>query len=85
MGWRVIAKKNRERTGQFSAVRTRPESFSTYEGKVKRYFPAPLSESDTSDVRQLAWTIASGHKFFVTRDERLLGKSTLLYQTRKNL
>jgi len=73
-------KRNRERTGQFSVVRARPETFSMFEKKVKRYFPAPLSESDTSDIRQLAWTIAAGHRFFVTRDERLLGLSASLYR-----
>jgi len=76
----IDRKKNRERTGQFEIARTRPDMFTLFEDRVRPLFPDSLAESDFSDIRQLAWTIASGHRFFVTRDENLLGLSTLLYK-----
>ena len=64
----------------FTAVRTRHDRFAAAESTVKQYFRSPLSESDASDVRQLAWTIASGCRFFVTRDEKVLNLSSQLYR-----
>ena len=72
--------RNRQRAAQFTAVRTRHDKFAAAESTVKQYFCSPLSESDASDVRQLAWTIASGCRFFVTRDEKVLNLSSRLYR-----
>ena len=72
--------RNRQRAAQFTAVRTRHDRFAAAESTVKQYFRSPLSESDASDVRQLAWTIASGCRFFVTRDEKVLNLSSRLYR-----
>lgn len=71
---------NRQHAGQFTPVRTRHDKFAAAESKVKQYFRHPLSESDASDVRQLAWTVASGCRFFVTRDEKVLNLSHRLYR-----
>jgi GNAT superfamily N-acetyltransferase/predicted nucleic acid-binding protein len=71
---------NRRRAAQFASVRTRPDKFAAAESTVKQYFRSPLSKSDASDVRQLAWTIASGCRFFVTRDEKVLNLSPRLYR-----
>ena len=71
---------NRRRAAQFASVRTRPDKFAAAESTVKQYFRSPLSESDASDVRQLAWTIASGCRFFVTRDEKVLNLSPRHYR-----
>jgi GNAT superfamily N-acetyltransferase/predicted nucleic acid-binding protein len=71
---------NRRRAAQFASVRTRPDKFAAAESTVKQYFHSPLSKSDASDVRQLAWTIASGCRFFVTRDEKVLDLSPRLYR-----
>lgn len=72
--------RNRQHTAQFIAVRARRDKFAAAESTVKEYFRSPLSESDASDVRQLAWTIASGCQFFVTRDEKVLNLSSRLYR-----
>ena len=71
---------NRRYAGQFVSVRPRHDKFVAAESKLKQYFRHPLSESDASDIRQLAWTVASGCRFFVTRDEKLLNLSHRLYR-----
>ena len=71
---------NRQRAAQFAYVRPRRDKFAVAESKVKRHFRSPLSESDASDIRQLAWTIAAGCRFFVTRDEKVLTLSPLLHR-----
>ena len=71
---------NRRHARRFAIVRTAPGKFSAAERAVKRYFRSYLTNSDASDIRQLAWTIASGCRFFVTRDEKVLDLSLQLYQ-----
>jgi len=39
---------------------------------VRPYFPEQLRIQDKSDIKQIAYTIASGADFFVTRDRRLV-------------
>jgi predicted nucleic acid-binding protein/GNAT superfamily N-acetyltransferase len=46
----------------------------------KSFFPYNLSESDASDLRQLARTIAADVKFFVTRDGPLLEQAEDIYE-----
>lgn len=72
--------RNRKRTARFTVLRAGHDAFSAIERKVKTFYRTPLSESDASDVRQLAWTIASHQSIFVTRDENLLNLSLQLYQ-----
>ena len=42
--------------------------------------PQPRSESDISDLRQIAWSIAGSVEVFVTRDQALLSSRDALYQ-----
>jgi predicted nucleic acid-binding protein/GNAT superfamily N-acetyltransferase len=72
--------RNRNRTARFTVLRPQHDRFSSIERKVRKFFRAPLSESDESDVRQLAWAIASGQSIFVTRDENLLDLASQLYR-----
>lgn len=71
---------NRQHVTKFSPIRTLPGKFAAAESAVKQCFRNPLSKSDASDIRQLAWTIASGCRFFVTRDEKVLDLSPRLYR-----
>lgn len=70
--------RNRQRVKHFAVVRCAYDKFAAAEQRLKPYCPKALSESDRSDIRQLAWTIASGCRYFVTRDENVLSLSTLL-------
>ena len=72
--------RNRKRTARFTVLRPQHDRFSSIERKVRTFFRVPLSESDASDVRQLAWAIASDRSIFVTRDENLLDLAPQLYR-----
>ena len=47
---------------------------------LRSLFPDPLTESDKSDIRQLARSIAAGADFFVTRDEFLLDNTDEIFR-----
>ena len=48
---------------------------------IRRFFPKKLSDTDESDLRQLAKTISHGVKFFITRDKGLLHVADQVYET----
>ncbi len=72
--------RNRQRVAQFTVLRTQHIAFVAVERKVRQILGNPLSDSDASDVRQLAWAVASGYRFFVTRDNKILNLSHQLYR-----
>ena len=47
---------------------------------LRELFPLKITEQDSSDIRHLAKTLASGIQVFVTRDGPLLKKGDLLYE-----
>lgn len=49
--------------------------------QLENIFTKHIGESDQSDLRQLAKTIASGTQFFITRDEKILKKAPELNAT----
>jgi predicted transcriptional regulator/predicted nucleic acid-binding protein/GNAT superfamily N-acetyltransferase len=69
--------KNQRRTARemaksFTRLPCPPAVFDTVSQRLTELFPKTMSERDESDLRQLARTIASNVKFFVTRDGPLL-------------
>lgn len=67
--------------GNFQTVRPKQEDVDTAEQALRSFFPRHLSESDASDHRQLAKTVAAEVEYFVTRDDRLLKISDDIYHT----
>lgn len=61
-------------TSQFTLLSCSQEAFNNTCIRLHKVFPSALTESDASDLRQLARVISSDTKisFFVTRDKRLL-------------
>jgi len=77
-------KQNRIFADQFMKLPTQPDdNFSEICKKLQPFFPQQMRESDESDLRQLARTIAANVQFFITRDERLLKKSEDIYEVFK--
>lgn len=50
--------------------------------QLKRFYPdsGRLSERDASDIRHMAYAIAAGEKYFVTRDQGILAKAPEVLQ-----
>ncbi len=55
------------------------DSFESAYTKLRNHFPQKTTESDESDIRQLAKTIASDFQLFVTQDKALLSKKEYIY------
>ena len=64
----------------FTIVSRNGQAFESTLQSTRRFFPEVMSESDKSDHRHLARTVASGEQFFVTRDEDLLRIADDLYE-----
>ena len=65
---------SRQRAHEFSKVSHNPQSVEHFEGILTTLLPSN-SQTQKSDIRQLAKTAASEVKTFVTRDQALLGKA----------
>jgi predicted nucleic acid-binding protein/GNAT superfamily N-acetyltransferase len=63
----------------FTEVTSKYKPFQDMREALKDFFPDQMDDSDESDLRHLAWSIASGVQFFVTRDEELLEKEDDIY------
>lgn len=50
-------------------------------GELRPQFPESATLRDEADLRQLAYAIAGGAPFFVTRDERLIERAEPLYRS----
>jgi predicted nucleic acid-binding protein/GNAT superfamily N-acetyltransferase len=64
----------------FTEVTSKYKPFQDMREALKDFFPDEMDDSDESDLRHLAWSIASGTQFFVTRDEELLEKEDDIYR-----
>ena len=67
-------KTSRQRAYEFSRVSHNPQSFEHFEGILTMLLPSN-SQTQKSDIRQLAKAAASEVKTFVTRDQALLNKA----------
>lgn len=74
-------KRERAFASRFSKVTSNNERFQQTSRALRDLFPKQMSVSDESDLRQLAWSIAAGVQFFVTRDDDLLEKGDLFHKT----
>jgi predicted nucleic acid-binding protein/ribosomal protein S18 acetylase RimI-like enzyme len=68
--------------GSFSVVNSKSShnNFQDVQEQLKPIFPASLSQSDESDLRQLAYAIADEIPFFVTRDGPMLGRTDDVFE-----
>ncbi len=68
--------------GSFSIVNSKSShnNFREIQERLKPIFPASLSQSDESDLRQLAYAIADEIPFFVTRDGPMLGRADDVFE-----
>jgi GNAT superfamily N-acetyltransferase len=75
--------RERERGRAFASSFVRLTStydeFHNISQDLRGFFPDQMDTSDESDLRQLAWSIGSGVRFFVTRDSELLEMEEQIY------
>ncbi|WP_427160340.1 GNAT family N-acetyltransferase [Aliinostoc sp. HNIBRCY26] len=74
-------KKLRTIANSFTFLSCTQENFEQACQAIRKFFPNNMSDSDASDLRQLARVIASSIKisFFITRDKRLLNIEEEIY------
>ncbi|NLX22940.1 MAG: GNAT family N-acetyltransferase [Phycisphaerae bacterium] len=73
-------KRRRAFAQQFPLVKAVSEAVAErVQAEVARLLPGSSKPQDLSDIRQLAEAVAAGSSFFVTRDERILGKRKLAF------
>lgn len=65
---------------RFVCVEATHEDFESARQSVEHVCGASITERDSADQRQLAWTIASSSDVFVTRDQCLLDHADELYR-----
>jgi len=75
----VGRKQGRAFASTFSKLVSTDDEFQRVKEELRRFFPEQMSISDESDLRQLAWSIAAGVGFFVTRDSGLLEMEDRVY------
>lgn len=64
---------------QFAIVHGTNEEFERICKGLRSFFPTHMSESDESDLRQIARTIAGGIQLFITRDDALIKRCEDIY------
>ena len=70
----IQREKSRQKAYEFQKVSPNPQSFEHFEGILTKLLPRN-SQTQQSDIRQLAKAAASEVKTFVTRDQALLNKA----------
>ncbi|WP_414575396.1 GNAT family N-acetyltransferase [Anabaena sp. CCY 9402-a] len=78
----IKRKKLRTITNSFTFLPCTQEDFDQACRAIRSFFPENMSDSDASDLRQIARVIASSIKipFFITRDKRLLNIEEEIYK-----
>jgi len=76
-----LRRRQMEFAKRFPALGCQHQKLTDVEVELEQVFPRKKSVRDESDFRQLARTIAAGAKFFVTRDNSLLGISDKVYES----
>jgi GNAT superfamily N-acetyltransferase/predicted nucleic acid-binding protein len=74
-------KRGRAFAHTFLILSSPDDDFQKISKDLRRFFPQQMTESDASDLRQLARAIAADVQFFVTRDEPLLKKAEQVYES----
>lgn len=72
-------KQGRAFASNFTELMAADDEFTKVRDGLRAFFPEQMSQSDESDLRQLAWAIAAGVGFFVTRDGALLAMEEQVY------
>ncbi len=65
---------------QFSVIGSKPEEIDGIITTLSEVFPAQTSESDRSDLQQIAHAISGNAQFFITDDRGLLKKSEQIFE-----
>lgn len=73
-------KRHRREAEQFIKLESFQEAFEDVEICLRAFFPEQRSESDASDLRQVARAIAAEAPFFVTRDVSLSDRADQIYE-----
>ena len=73
------AAKRRD-VGKFAVLELKNNVYENCLTQLRPLFPPDISDSDLSDLRHLAYSIASGARFFITRDDSLLEKEESVYK-----
>jgi len=77
----IERKRGRKFIGKFEVLPNPDDEFQKTGEQLRHFFSKKkMSDSDESDLRQLAHSIAANVPFFVTRDEALQKKSEKIYQ-----
>ncbi len=63
---------------RFFAREGERNAFETAQVALRELLGTPKSESEDSDIRQIAWAVAGSAEYFVTRDARLLDAATAI-------
>jgi predicted GNAT family acetyltransferase len=64
--------------GNFDELRIAPDAYDSALGKLKKTLPCASDDQTRTDYSHLAWTLASGVPYFLTRDGPLLKHKMLL-------
>jgi len=74
-------RRNREKQiGSFDELRIPPDAYDSALGKLKKTLPCATDDQTRTDYNHLAWTLASGVPYFLTRDGPLLKHKVLLQE-----
>jgi predicted nucleic acid-binding protein/GNAT superfamily N-acetyltransferase len=76
-----LRRRQMEFARRFPSLSCQHQKLTDVEVELEQIFPRKKSIRDESDFRQLARTIAAAAKFFVTRDNSLLGISDKVYES----
>lgn len=76
-------KKARKYIGEFSVIRADREVFISICNEIKTMLAKKLSPRDEADIRHLAWVIASGTDYFLTKDSDIIKLSNEFYKKYK--
>lgn len=76
------AKRQQERVRvvQFPMVQYELAQYEQFVDEIRTLYDMPITIQDESDIRQLAYTLAGGMQFFVTRDVGIINRGDDLYK-----
>lgn len=77
---KAVRSASRTFARKFPILSGSDDKFQQCRREIRSLFPDPLSESDKSDIRQLARSMAAGADFFVTRDQFLLDNTDEIFK-----
>lgn len=75
-----LRRQERARVGQFSMVQSDMAQYGRFVEEIRSLYTTPITVQDESDIRQLAYALAAGIQFFVTRDAGVICRGDVLYE-----